>query len=130
LESVDDLDAIREAVDETQTNASFIFEPPEYKPLQAHADAGGPNAVATPYRLCARKIRRISEQVPHYYSVQGDIHEHDPRFATGVLTQISAGHRIISDDDQYLHMSQMIYESLGKTGAPGGSPLDFFPSRK
>ncbi|KAJ7343716.1 cytochrome P450 [Mycena albidolilacea] len=49
------------------------------------------------------------------------------RFATGIITQIVAGHRITSNDDPYLRMSKMVYEALAKTGPPGGSPLDFFP---
>ncbi|KAJ7648206.1 cytochrome P450 [Mycena polygramma] len=49
------------------------------------------------------------------------------RFATGVITQIVAGHRIVSDDDPYLRMSTMVLEAMSKTGTPGGSPLDYFP---
>ncbi|KAJ7881746.1 cytochrome P450 [Mycena olivaceomarginata] len=49
------------------------------------------------------------------------------RFATGIITQIVAGHRISSDDDPYLRMSNMIYESFKNVGTPGRSPLDFFP---
>ncbi|KAJ7761244.1 cytochrome P450 [Mycena maculata] len=49
------------------------------------------------------------------------------RFATGIITQIVAGHRITSPDDPYLRMSDMILETLSKTGPPGNSPLDFFP---
>ncbi|KAJ7881996.1 cytochrome P450 [Mycena olivaceomarginata] len=49
------------------------------------------------------------------------------RFATGIITQIVAGHRISSDDDPYLRMSNMIYESFNDTKTPGPSPLDFFP---
>ncbi|KAJ7881743.1 cytochrome P450 [Mycena olivaceomarginata] len=47
------------------------------------------------------------------------------RFATGIITQIVAGHRISSDDDPYLRMSNMIYESFKNVGTPGRSPLDF-----
>ncbi|KAJ7822933.1 cytochrome P450 [Mycena leptocephala] len=49
------------------------------------------------------------------------------RFATGIITQIVAGHRITSNDDPYLRMSKMVLEAMSKTGPPGGSPLDFFP---
>ncbi|KAJ7858310.1 cytochrome P450 [Mycena leptocephala] len=49
------------------------------------------------------------------------------RFATGIITQIVAGHRIISNDDPYLRLSNMVVEAMSKTGPPGGSPLDFFP---
>ncbi|KAJ7463683.1 cytochrome P450 [Mycena latifolia] len=49
------------------------------------------------------------------------------RFATGVITQIVAGHQITSDDDYFLRTSQLIVEAMASTGPPGGSPLDFFP---
>ncbi|KAJ7897544.1 cytochrome P450 [Mycena olivaceomarginata] len=49
------------------------------------------------------------------------------RFATGTITQIVAGHRITSEDDPYLRMSNIVYEGLAKTGPPGGSPIDLFP---
>jgi hypothetical protein len=52
------------------------------------------------------------------------------RFATGIITQIVAGHQILSDDDPYLRMSHMVFEAMSKTGPPGGSPLDFFPIRE
>ncbi|KAJ7146600.1 cytochrome P450 CYP621A2 [Mycena epipterygia] len=49
------------------------------------------------------------------------------RFATAIVTQIVAGHRVTSDNDPYLHTSKMIVEMLTQTGPPGGSPIDFFP---
>ncbi|KAJ6559776.1 cytochrome P450 [Mycena capillaripes] len=49
------------------------------------------------------------------------------RFATGIITQIVAGHRITSNDDPYLRISSMLVEAMSKTGLPGSSPLDFFP---
>ncbi|KAJ7602289.1 cytochrome P450 [Mycena polygramma] len=49
------------------------------------------------------------------------------RTATGVITQVTAGHQLVSDDDPYLHMSHMIVEAMSQTGPPGSSPLDFFP---
>ncbi|KAJ6472463.1 cytochrome P450 [Mycena sanguinolenta] len=49
------------------------------------------------------------------------------RFATGIITQIVAGHRITSDDDPYLQLSQKIYDTFAKTGPAGNSPIDFFP---
>ncbi|KAF7336353.1 O-methylsterigmatocystin oxidoreductase [Mycena venus] len=51
------------------------------------------------------------------------------RFATGIITQIVAGHRIASDDDPYLRISKLIYETMAKTGPPGGTSLDLFPLR-
>ncbi|KAJ7132234.1 cytochrome P450 [Mycena epipterygia] len=50
------------------------------------------------------------------------------RFATGVITQIVAGHRIKSDDDPYLRMSKMVLESLVRASQiPAGTAIDFFP---
>ncbi|KAJ7754682.1 cytochrome P450 [Mycena maculata] len=50
------------------------------------------------------------------------------RFATGVITQIVAGHRIESEDDIYLRMSKMVLESLARAAqVPAGTAIDFFP---
>ncbi|KAJ6463126.1 cytochrome P450 [Mycena vitilis] len=49
------------------------------------------------------------------------------RFAVGIITQIVAGHRIVSDDDPYLHISHNIREVTTQSGTPGSSPIDFFP---
>ncbi|KAJ7858819.1 cytochrome P450 [Mycena olivaceomarginata] len=49
------------------------------------------------------------------------------KFATGIITQIVAGHRITSNDDPYLQMSHMILEAAAEIGTPGSSPVDFFP---
>ncbi|KAF7352076.1 Cytochrome P450 [Mycena venus] len=66
-------------------------------------------------------VRNLLESTPERYE------KFLSRFATGIITQIVAGHRITSDADPYLHMSNMIYEAMSKTGPPGSSPLDFFP---
>ncbi|KAJ6559765.1 cytochrome P450 [Mycena capillaripes] len=44
------------------------------------------------------------------------------RFATGIIAQIVAGHRITSNDDPYLRISGMLVEAMSKTGLPGSSP--------
>ncbi|KAF7342910.1 Cytochrome P450 [Mycena sanguinolenta] len=49
------------------------------------------------------------------------------RFSSGIITQIVAGHRITSDDDPYIQISNEIYDAFAKTGLPGSSPLDLFP---
>ncbi|KAJ7249131.1 cytochrome P450 [Mycena haematopus] len=49
------------------------------------------------------------------------------RFSTGVVSQIVAGHRIYSDDDPYMQTTQALRESLGRTGIPGSTALDFLP---
>jgi hypothetical protein len=52
------------------------------------------------------------------------------RFATGIVTQIVAGHKIKSADDPYLRMSSMVLESLSRAGhTPAGTAIDFFPFR-
>ncbi|KAJ6600942.1 cytochrome P450, partial [Mycena vulgaris] len=68
-----------------------------------------------------RLARALIECDPDKYE------HHLSRFATGVITQIVAGHRITSDDDSYLRMSKAVFETMSRTGPPGSSPLDFFP---
>ncbi|KAF7352075.1 O-methylsterigmatocystin oxidoreductase [Mycena venus] len=69
-------------------------------------------------------VRNLLESAPERHE------EFLSRFATGIITQIVAGHRITSDADPYLRMSSMVYEAMSKTGPPGSSPLDFFPLRE
>ncbi|KAJ7177177.1 cytochrome P450 [Mycena filopes] len=49
------------------------------------------------------------------------------RFTTSVITRVTAGHRIVSDEDPYVALSKGVYEALSRTGPPGGSPVDLFP---
>ncbi|KAJ7652782.1 cytochrome P450 [Mycena polygramma] len=50
------------------------------------------------------------------------------RFATGIITQITVGHEIESDEDPYLRISKMVLESLSRVGAgAGATAIDFFP---
>ncbi|KAJ6535167.1 cytochrome P450 [Mycena capillaripes] len=49
------------------------------------------------------------------------------KFATSILVQVVAGHKIDSDDDPYLELSKMVYQVFTVTGPPGGTPIDFFP---
>ncbi|KAF8174808.1 cytochrome P450 [Mycena galopus ATCC 62051] len=49
------------------------------------------------------------------------------RFSTGVISQIVAGHRINSNDDPYMQTTQALRVSLGRSGIPGFTVLDFFP---
>ncbi|KAJ7926720.1 cytochrome P450 [Mycena leptocephala] len=66
-------------------------------------------------------VRNLIESMPDKYET------YLSRFATGIITQIVAGHRINFNDDPYLRLSNMVLEAMSKTGPPGGSPLDFFP---
>ncbi|KAJ7463702.1 cytochrome P450 [Mycena latifolia] len=70
--------------------------------------------------LARNLVESTADKYEHYLSIGSS--------ATGVITQIVAGHRITSDDDPYFHMSKTIFETMGRTGPPGGSPLDFFPA--
>ncbi|KAJ7729816.1 cytochrome P450 [Mycena metata] len=49
------------------------------------------------------------------------------KFTTSILAQVVAGHKIDSDDDPYLELSKIVYQAFSVTGAPGGTPIDFFP---
>ncbi|KAJ7058076.1 cytochrome P450 [Mycena amicta] len=49
------------------------------------------------------------------------------RFATGIITQIVAGHKIESNDDPYIRISKMVLESFDEAGPPGRSIIDLFP---
>ncbi|KAJ7302115.1 cytochrome P450 [Mycena albidolilacea] len=66
-------------------------------------------------------VRNLIESTPDKYE------KFLSRFATGIITQIVAGHRITSNDDPYLRLSDMIAQAITEMGPPGGSPLDFFP---
>ncbi|KAJ7061174.1 cytochrome P450 [Mycena amicta] len=49
------------------------------------------------------------------------------RFATGIITQIVAGHKFVSDEDTFLRMSHMVQEAVFRSGPPGGTIIDFLP---
>ncbi|KAJ7061161.1 cytochrome P450 [Mycena amicta] len=49
------------------------------------------------------------------------------RFATGIISQIVAGHKIVSDEDDFLRMSRMVQEAVFRSGPPGGTIIDFLP---
>ncbi|KAJ7026803.1 cytochrome P450 [Mycena alexandri] len=49
------------------------------------------------------------------------------RFSTSVITRLTVGHEIVSDDDPYLELTKTVYEAVSRTGPPGNSPLDLFP---
>ncbi|KAF7342921.1 O-methylsterigmatocystin oxidoreductase [Mycena sanguinolenta] len=68
-----------------------------------------------------RLVQKLMESPPKQYAKLMS------RFIIGMISQIVAGHRITSDDDPYIRISQMINESVSKLGPPGSSPLDLFP---
>ncbi|KAJ6487322.1 cytochrome P450 [Mycena vulgaris] len=75
------------------------------------------------------QIREARTLVRNLYATQPAQYEsYLSRFATGIITQVVAGHTIASSDDPYLRMSSMVLESLSRAGAsPGGTAIDFFP---
>ncbi|KAJ7652627.1 cytochrome P450 [Mycena rosella] len=85
------------------TRAPLVFEPAQHRQLQGDTNAGGSD-VGTK---------------------SGGFRN---RFATRIISQIVAGHRIISNDDWYLQASNMVYEAMTRTGPPGSSPIDFLPA--
>ncbi|KAJ7488879.1 cytochrome P450 [Mycena latifolia] len=87
---------------------------------QCKADDFKPIQTQEARTLARNLVESTANKYEHYLS----------RFATGVITQIVAGHRITFDDDPYFNMSKTIFETMSRTGPPGGSPLDFFPARK
>ncbi|KAJ6472470.1 cytochrome P450 [Mycena sanguinolenta] len=68
-----------------------------------------------------RLVQNLMESPPEKYT------KLISRFATGIIAQIVAGHRVTSDNDPYLQISEIVYECMSKTGPPGSSPLDLFP---
>ncbi|KAF7353495.1 O-methylsterigmatocystin oxidoreductase [Mycena sanguinolenta] len=68
-----------------------------------------------------RLVQHLTDSPPEQYAKLMS------RFVTGIIAHIVAGHRVTSENDPYLRISQMVYEYVSKTGPPGSSPLDFFP---
>ncbi|KAF7360842.1 O-methylsterigmatocystin oxidoreductase [Mycena sanguinolenta] len=66
-------------------------------------------------------VKNLLESAPEGYSNLIN------RFSTGVTSQIVAGHRILSDDDPYMRTTQALRDSLGRSGVPGSTALDFLP---
>ncbi|KAJ6454381.1 cytochrome P450 [Mycena sanguinolenta] len=66
-------------------------------------------------------VKNLLESAPEEYSNLIN------RFSTGVTSQIVAGHRICSDDDPYIRTTQALRDSLGRSGVPGSTALDFLP---
>ncbi|KAJ6472441.1 cytochrome P450 [Mycena sanguinolenta] len=64
-----------------------------------------------------RLVQNLMESPPEQYA----------KLMSSIIAQIVAGHRVTSDNDPYLRISEMVYECMSKTGPPGSSPLDFFP---
>nr|GAT49010.1 cytochrome P450 [Mycena chlorophos] len=48
-------------------------------------------------------------------------------YAATIIVQLLAGHQISSDTDPFLLMGDSVMETFTQTGAPGMTPVDFFP---
>jgi hypothetical protein len=51
------------------------------------------------------------------------------RFATTLVMKIAYGHRVQSDDDEYIKIAERFSYALRASGSPGGTPPDFLPWR-
>ncbi|KAJ7488871.1 cytochrome P450 [Mycena latifolia] len=85
---------------------------------QHKADDFKPMQTQEARTLARNLVESTADNYEHYLS----------RFATGVVAQIIAGHRITSDNDAYVQMSKTVFETMARTGPPGSSPVDFFPA--
>jgi hypothetical protein len=49
------------------------------------------------------------------------------RYATTLVIKIAYGHQILSDDDEYIKISEANSQAVSRSGAPGTTPPDFMP---
>ncbi|RDB17677.1 O-methylsterigmatocystin oxidoreductase [Hypsizygus marmoreus] len=49
------------------------------------------------------------------------------RFSTAIIMRVAYGHQITSDDDPYIDITEHASHALGNVGAPGSTPVDYFP---
>ncbi|KAJ8519138.1 hypothetical protein ONZ45_g3868 [Pleurotus djamor] len=49
------------------------------------------------------------------------------RFSTAIAMRIAYGHQIVSDNDEYIKLSNAHISSMSESGNPGANPVDFFP---
>ncbi|KAG5651994.1 hypothetical protein H0H81_006676, partial [Sphagnurus paluster] len=47
-----------------------------------------------------------------------------------IITRVGYGHKITSDDDPYVHITSSAQDTLGNSGSPGATPVDFLPILK
>lgn len=52
-----------------------------------------------------------------------------PRFASAIILEIAYGHRVESNDDTYLQLSEQLNGIIAGIGSLGVSVVDFFPIR-
>ncbi|KAJ7927763.1 cytochrome P450 [Mycena leptocephala] len=105
------LDSYRAAVDLLDKRGSVYSDRPKfivYKLLQKAEDF---KSMQT--QEARTLVRNLIESTPDEYE------KFMSRFATGIITQIVAGHRTTSNDDPYLRLSDMIAEAITEMGPPG-----------
>lgn len=44
------------------------------------------------------------------------------------MTMVTYGHRVVSNEDAYVKLVERTNSMTVKSGTPGGTPVDFFPS--
>jgi hypothetical protein len=49
------------------------------------------------------------------------------RFAITLVMKLAYGHRILSDDDEYIKLAENASIALSSSGAPGMTPPDLLP---
>lgn len=52
------------------------------------------------------------------------------RLTASIITRVGYGHKITSDDDPYVHITSSAQDTLGNSGSPGATPVDFLPILK
>ncbi|KZT69389.1 cytochrome P450 [Daedalea quercina L-15889] len=55
---------------------------------------------------------------------------HIHRYSASSLLQYIYGHKVVSDDDEYLHIIETVLEETMNSSAPGAAPVDFLPFLK
>ena|SRR5271170_5284098 len=48
-------------------------------------------------------------------------------FSTAIIMRIAYGHRVVSDDDQFIRLTNERGYAVSNSGSPGSTPVDFFP---
>src|ERR1700722_2752448 len=47
--------------------------------------------------------------------------------STAIIMRVSYGHRVVSDDDEFLRLANDHDDAINNCGPPGSTPVDFFP---
>nr|GAT51586.1 cytochrome P450 [Mycena chlorophos] len=74
-----------------------------------------------------REARTLASNLLAADANESDYQIYLNRFATGIITQIVAGHRITDPNDPYLVLSKQVIQAFDEAGPPGRSLIDLFP---